>query len=94
MKPLMRNFSVVGAAVTLGAGIAAAEPAAQSTMSEDECRAIWNTAAGRSDLGPEGAKPYIDSFESVDLNSDLKITNAEFKAGCKAGHVHKFRRSG
>lgn len=68
--------------------VLAGEPA--RTLSEDECRAVWNTAAGRSDLGPEGAKPYIDSFESVDTNRDKKISNAEFKAGCKAGLVHKF----
>jgi hypothetical protein len=61
-----------------------------AALSEDECRAIWNTAAGRSDLSAEGAKPYIDIFESVDTNRDQKISNAEFKAGCKAGLVHKF----
>lgn len=59
-------------------------------LSEDECRAIWNTAAGRSDLGRDGAKPYIDSFEAVDTNRDKKISSAEFKIGCKAGLVHKF----
>lgn len=63
------------------------------SLTEDECRAIWNTAAGRSDLSVDGAKPYVDSFEAVDANRDKKISNAEFKAGCKAGLVHKFRKS-
>jgi hypothetical protein len=54
---------------------------------------VWNTAAGRSDLAPLGAKPYIDDFAAVDANGDSKISNAEFKAGCKAGLVHKFRAS-
>jgi hypothetical protein len=71
----------------------AADAAAGSPLTEDECRQIWNTAAGRSDLGRDGAKPYIDAFESVDANHDSKISNAEFKAGCMAGHVHKFRGS-
>ena len=68
-------------------GATAGEP-----LTEDECRAIWNTAAGRSDLSADGAKPYIDSFESVDTNRDMKINNTEFKAGCKAGLVHKFSK--
>jgi hypothetical protein len=46
----------------------------------------------RSDLSVDGAKPYIDSFESVDTDRDNKISNAEFKAGCAAGLVHKFRK--
>lgn len=65
---------------------------AGTPLTEDECRAIWNTAAGRSDLSADGAKPYIDSFESVDTNHDMKINNTEFKAGCKAGLVHKFAK--
>jgi hypothetical protein len=73
-----------------GARAAGAESAPGPALTEDECRAIWNTAAGRSDLGPDGAKPYVDSFESIDTNRDKKISNAEFKAGCKAGLVHKF----
>lgn len=61
-------------------------------LTEDECRAVWNTGAGRSGFfGPDGAKPYIDSFEAVDTNRDKQISNAEFKAGCAAGLVHKFR---
>jgi len=66
--------------------------AADVPLTDDECRAIWNTAAGRSDLGRDGAKPYVDDFESVDANRDQKISNAEFKAGCKVGLVHKFRK--
>jgi hypothetical protein len=64
-----------------------------AALTEEECRAVWNTAAGRSDLAPLGAKPYIDDFAAVDANGDSKISNAEFKAGCKAGLVHKFRAS-
>lgn len=83
----------LAAVLALAMGMAAAGGAtAGPPLTEDECRAIWNTAAGRSDLSADGAKPYIDSFESVDTNHDMKINNAEFKAGCKAGLVHKFSK--
>lgn len=83
---------IASALVLGGVSVRAGEPATPgAALSEDDCRAIWNVAAGRSDLGPEGAKPYIDSFPSVDANRDNKISNAEFKAGCAAGLVHKFR---
>lgn len=82
-----------GIASLAAAGIAWTAVAAAEALSEDDCRAVWNTAAGRSDLSAQGAKPYIDDFASVDTNGDSKIDNAEFKAGCKAGLVHKFRRA-
>lgn len=81
----------IAASLALPICAAVANEASSAPLSEDECRAIWNTAAGRSDLGPDGAKPYIDDFASVDGNHDQKISNAEFKAGCAAGLVHKFR---
>lgn len=88
----IRRALPVFAMVLLYAGHASAEQAPAAALTEDECRAIWNTAAGRSDLGPDGARPYIDSFESVDTNRDNKISNPEFKAGCAAGLVHKFSK--
>ncbi|WP_072396578.1 hypothetical protein [Hyphomicrobium sp. CS1GBMeth3] len=87
---LSRTLYLV-AALSLSAGAALAE-AANPALSADDCRAIWNTAAGRSDLSADGAKPYIDDFEAVDTNRDKKISNAEFKAGCAAGLVHAFRK--
>ena len=67
--------------------------AASGALSLDDCRAIWNLAAGRSDLGRDQAKPYVPDFAAVDTNGDGKITNAEFRAGCEKGLVHKARRS-
>jgi hypothetical protein len=74
------------------AGVHATD-APNAPLTEDECRAIWNTAAGRAELSADGAKPYIDEFETVDTNRDRKISNTEFRAGCSAGLVHKLRRS-
>lgn len=89
---VMKRMLPILAALALSTGHAPAEEAA--ALTEDDCRAIWNMAAGRSGyLGPDGATPYIDSFEAVDANSDRKISNAEFKAGCQAGLVHKFRKA-
>ena len=67
--------------------------AAAGAISLDDCRAIWNLAAGRSDLGRDQAKPYVPDFAAVDVNGDGKITNAEFRAGCAKGLVHKARRA-
>lgn len=91
----MRAMLPIVALLVLGAGTALSEEAPPAAaLSEDDCRVVWNTAAGRSDLSVDGARPYIDSFESVDTNRDKKISNAEFKAGCKAGLVHRFRKAG
>jgi len=58
-------------------------------LSEQECSSLWSTAAGRTDLSPEQAKPYVTNFEQVDTNSDNKISNEEFRAGCKMGFVQQ-----
>jgi len=91
MKAIKRMLPLI-ALLLVGTGMALAGETSGAALSEDECRAIWNTAAGRSDLGPDGAKPYIDDFEAVDINRDKKISSPEFKAGCAAGLVHKFRK--
>jgi hypothetical protein len=91
MDVITRTLSLV-AAILLCATLARAQDPAIPALTKDECRAIWNTAAGRSDLYIDGAKPYVDDFESIDTNRDKKISNAEFKAGCAAGLVHKLRK--
>jgi hypothetical protein len=58
-------------------------------LSEKECSDLWSKAAGRTDLSAEQAKPYVTNFEQVDKNSDNKITNDEFSAGCKMGFVQQ-----
>jgi hypothetical protein len=101
MNAPTRCVSILVAAIAVAGPVIAGPDAAApdtvvnesaSALTEVECRAIWNVAAGRSDLGRDGAKPYTTAFESIDTNSDGKISNAEFKAGCKAGLVHKFRK--
>lgn len=56
-------------------------------LSNAECSKLWSEAAGRADLSAEQAKPYVTNFEQVDKNHDQKITNDEFRAGCKMGFV-------
>lgn len=101
MNTLKQTLPIL-AMFAFGAGSALAESTPKeptqngqqnTPLSEDECRAIWNLAAGRSDLSPDGAKPYVTSFEQVDTNRDKKISNAEFRAGCAQGFVHKAKRS-
>ena len=91
MKSIQRMLLVTSMLLPC-ADIANGEEASKASLTEDECRAIWNTAAGRAELSSDGAKPYIDDFESVDSNRDRKISNAEFRAGCGAGLVHKFTK--
>lgn len=67
-------------------------PAAGEALSLDDCRKVWNLAAGRSDLGREQAKGYVDDFSAVDSNGDGKISNSEFLAGCEKGLAHAFKR--
>ncbi len=66
----------------------AAAADAGSPLSDDDCAAVW-TKAGGADLTPDKAKPFIASFEQVDVDHNGAINWEEFKAGCKAGLVNK-----
>ncbi|HRN85622.1 MAG TPA: EF-hand domain-containing protein [Hyphomicrobium sp.] len=85
----------IGAAHVSGLPAHAGEPGATASeaLSLDDCRAVWNLAAGRSDLGRDQATPYVPDFAAVDTNGDGKITNAEFRVGCEKGLVQKARRA-
>lgn len=59
-------------------------------LDDSKCQDVWKTAAKDGDsLTLEQAGPYVANFQSVDSNSDNKISNEEFKAGCAKGMVQK-----
>jgi hypothetical protein len=61
---------------------------AQTPLSDSDCEATWKEAGGK-DLTPDTAKPFIASFEQVDVDHNGAINWEEFKAGCKNGLVTK-----
>lgn len=66
----------------------AAAAQAQTPLSDADCEAAWKEAGG-TDLTPDQAKPFIASFDQVDLDHNGAINWEEFKAGCKNGLVKK-----
>lgn len=99
MRTMFATFVLLAA--TAAPGMADTPKAANEAgrpgaiLSESECTTLWNQAAGRMDLTAEQAKPYVTNFEQVDANSDKKIDNKEFQAGCKMGFVqHAAKDSG
>lgn len=56
-----------------------------------ECDEAWrNAAANDADhLTAEAAGPVVANVDMVDADGDGKITQAEFKDGCKKGAVQK-----
>jgi hypothetical protein len=66
----------------------AAAAHAQTPLSDADCEATWK-AAGGTDLTPDKAKPFIASFDQVDVDHNGAINWEEFKAGCGKGLVTK-----
>ncbi len=66
----------------------AAAAQAQTPLSDADCSATWKQAGG-TDLTPDKAKPFIASFEQVDIDHNGAINWEEFKAGCAKGLVRK-----
>lgn len=59
-------------------------------LDEAKCSDVWGMTQREGDSLSEGqAAPFIVNFDLVDANSDGKISEAEFKDGCKQGLVQQ-----
>lgn len=98
---MLRTFTLAGAAalalVLGGAAFAQTTPtpgakpgAGAAKMTQAECLSLWNRldAAKSGSVGEAQAQPYVADFKAVDANSDGKLSQAEFNAGCNKGQVH------
>ena len=83
----MKSITWTGLALLLTTGYAAA--AQQGVPLDDaSCQAAWSEAAGGDkDLTADKAKPYVVKFTLVDVNSDRRISDVEWKRGCAAGQI-------
>ncbi len=94
---MLRTFTLAGAAALAlalgGAAFAQTTPApgaGAAKMTQAECLSLWNRldTAKSGSVGEAQAQPYVADFKAVDANSDGKLTQAEFNAGCNKGQVH------
>ena len=61
-----------------------------AVLDESKCQSVWSMTQREGDtLAADQAAPFIVDFKLVDTNSDGKITEAEFKAGCQKGLVQE-----
>lgn len=105
----MKLAAVTSVVVLLGAGYALAGPGAgepqepadpasgrPSAMLDDaKCASVWNLTERDGDTLSEGkAAPFVVNFKLVDANADGKISEAEFKDGCKNGLVQEATAEG
>jgi hypothetical protein len=59
-------------------------------LDDTKCEAVWSMTEREGDTLSEGkAAPFIVNFKIVDANNDGKITQDEFKDGCKKGLVQE-----
>ncbi|MGO4684983.1 EF-hand domain-containing protein [Hyphomicrobium sp. 2TAF46] len=75
------------ALLPLAAGVGT-QAKAGTPLNDADCAAAWKEAGG-ADLSPDKAKPFIASFDQVDVDHDGAINWEEFKAGCSKGLVTK-----
>jgi hypothetical protein len=100
----MKVLTLTAAIVLLGTSYALAGPGAgqprqpadpssgrpTAILDDAQCSDVWSAAQPSGDGLSEGqAAPYIVNFDLVDGNKDGKITEVEFKEGCKQGLVQK-----
>jgi hypothetical protein len=105
----MKLATLTAALMLFGAGYALAGPGSgepkqpadpasgrPSAMLDDaKCASVWSMTEREGDTLSEGkAAPFIVNFSMVDANSDGKISEAEFKDGCKKGLVQEASAEG
>jgi hypothetical protein len=103
MELEMTKYLVSVSAALLTAGLLAAPAAAQTKstppatkMSQAQCTSLWNKldAAKSGSVSETASASYVTDFKSVDTNSDGKLSQAEFTAGCGKGLVHDTASTG
>ena len=93
---MTKSIKSISAAVLL-AGLFAVPAMAQTTtapkgamkITQAECQSLWNRldAAKSGSVAQAASQAHVTDFKSVDTNSDGKLTQAEFQAGCDKGLV-------
>ncbi|MBM3545246.1 MAG: hypothetical protein FJX44_12255 [Alphaproteobacteria bacterium] len=59
-------------------------------LDDAKCTSVWSLTEREGDTLSQGqAAPFIVNFTLVDADGDGKITEAEFKEGCKQGLVQE-----
>jgi hypothetical protein len=59
-------------------------------LDDAKCADVWSLTQREGDVLSEGqAAPFVVNFKLVDVDGDGKITEAEFKDGCKNGLVQE-----
>jgi hypothetical protein len=66
-----------------------------AVLDDAQCSDVWSLTQRQGDALTEGeAAPFIVNFKLVDANADGKISQAEFKDGCKKGLVQQASAGG
>ena len=61
-----------------------------AVLEEAKCTSVWSLTERDGDtLSEAKATPFVVNFKLVDANADGKISEAEFKEGCKKGLVQE-----
>jgi sporulation protein YlmC with PRC-barrel domain len=105
----MKLAAMTSVVFLLGAGYAFAGPGAGepkepadpasgrpgAMLDDAKCASVWNLMERDGDTLSEGkAAPFVVNFKLVDTNADGKISEAEFKDGCKKGLVQEATAEG
>jgi hypothetical protein len=94
LKTFTTGSAIVAAVALGGLAYAQTSPAPKpgggaTKMSQAECQSLWNKLdAGKSgSVTSAQAQPHVTDFKSVDTNSDGKLSQTEFQAGCDKGQI-------
>ena len=59
-------------------------------LDDTKCTAVWEMTEREGDtLLADKAAPFVVNFEMVDTNKDGKVSQEEFKQGCKGGWIQE-----
>jgi hypothetical protein len=105
----MKFVTLTSALILLSASYAVAGPGAgepkepadppsgrpAAVLDDAKCANVWSMTQREGDTLSQGkAAPFIINFKMVDADSDGKISEAEFKDGCKKGLVQEASAEG
>jgi hypothetical protein len=103
---MLKPFTAGSAAVAVGllaGSLAFAQTSAPKApgapamkITQAECSSLWNRldAAKSGSVSEAQARAHVTDFKAIDANSDGKLSQTEFQAGCDKGQVRSSATTG
>lgn len=94
---MLKKALIAAGVLAASMGVAAAQTTGGGTqMTQAQCQSLWNkiNTANAPSVTQEQARNHVRDFSAADVNSDGRLSSAEFMDACQKGQVQDTATTG